>query len=57
MGFFCGYYLGYAILGLLGRGHSHDDMYTLVDAGVLGMLAGALLFPAIAWASTRRRTK
>lgn len=57
VGFFCGYYLAGAILLIQGKGSSHDDMYTVVGSGALGMIIGAVLLPIIAWAYTRRRTK
>jgi hypothetical protein len=57
VGFFCGYYLAYAILVAQGMGNSHNDMYTVVFSGALGMLVGAVLLPIIAWAYARRRAK
>lgn len=57
VGFFCGYYLACAILVLQGMGNSHNDMYTVVYSGALGMIGGAVVLPIIAWAYTRRRAK
>jgi glycerol uptake facilitator-like aquaporin len=44
-GFLCGYYLCLGILMILGMGNSHNDMFTVVAAGMLGVAVGALLLP------------
>jgi hypothetical protein len=55
LGFFSGYYLSLGILLLQGKGHSHDDIITVVGSGVLGAAIGALLFPVLVWFLTRAR--
>jgi hypothetical protein len=53
-GFLCGYYLCLGILMLLGMGNSHNDMFTVVAAGMLGVAVGALLLPVCVWFFTRQ---
>jgi hypothetical protein len=57
VGFFSGYYLAAIILEVQGMGNSHNDIYTVLGSGALGMIIGAVLLPIIAWAWTRRRSK
>jgi hypothetical protein len=54
-GFPSGYYLCLGILMLQGKGNSHQDMYTVVAAGGLGSLLGALFVPVLAWYLCRGR--
>lgn len=44
-GFIGGYYVCLGILLLFGMGSSHNDMYMVLDAGVIGMPIGAVAFP------------
>ncbi|MFA6544748.1 MAG: hypothetical protein WCS99_10005 [Limisphaerales bacterium] len=53
-GYFCGCYLCLGILKLQGMGNSHNDMFTVVAAGMLGVAIGSLLLPACVWFFTRQ---
>jgi hypothetical protein len=56
-GFICAYEVCLGILYLQGKGNSHDDMFTVVAAGMLGSVLGALLVPLCTWFLTRQREK
>ncbi|MEJ0089930.1 MAG: hypothetical protein WDM80_09330 [Limisphaerales bacterium] len=53
-GFIAGYYSCLGILSLQSMGNSHDDIYTVLGAGGLGMLIGAFLIPFCIWYFTRQ---
>ena len=53
-GFIFGYYLCLGFLLLQGKGTSHNDMFTVVAAGGLGVPFGALLLPFCVWFFTRQ---
>jgi hypothetical protein len=55
IGFLAAYYVCLGVLYLQGKGHSHNDMFTVVTAGMLGLPAGALLLPFFVWLFTRVR--
>lgn len=57
VGFLAAYYLCLGVLYLLGKGNSHNDMFTVVAAGMLGLPVGALLLPFCAWFITRERRR
>ena len=48
LGFYAGCSICYGVLRLQGRGESHDDVISLAGAGMLGMLVGAIVLPALA---------
>lgn len=54
-GFVSGYYVCFGILYLQGKGNSHNDLFTVVAAGMLGLALGAVLCPFGAWFLTRER--
>ena len=57
VGFLMAYYLCLGVLCLQGKGNSHNDMFTVVAAGMLGSPVGALLLPFCAWFFTRERRR
>lgn len=56
-GFISGYYMCLGILHLQNKGNSHNDVYTVVAAGGLGLVLGALFLPFCVWSSSRERRK
>ncbi|EEF57398.1 hypothetical protein [Pedosphaera parvula] len=54
-GFFAGSAIASRILHLQGKGHSHNDMFTVVTSGMLGAAVIAVLFPLVVWFLTRQR--
>ena len=53
LGYLC---LGYAWEGLLhlqGKGHSHNDLVSMVVAGLLGAVVGTFSLPFCIWRFTR----
>jgi hypothetical protein len=55
IGFACGYLLGAFMLQAQGRGNSFNDLNTLLGAGGLGAVFGALLVPWFVWFYWRRQ--
>ncbi len=54
-GFITGYYVCLGILLIFGMGHSHNDMYTVLDGGVIGLPIGAVAFPLYMYRRGRTR--
>lgn len=55
LGFICGGELCERILRLQGRGNSHNDMYPVVSAAMVGVILGAILLPLGIWFFTRKK--
>ena len=55
IGYFVGYYGCLGVLKLQGKGSSHNDMITLVVAGGLAAVFGALTLPIITWSIMRNQ--
>jgi hypothetical protein len=56
-GFLCGYYLCAGMLTLVGRGNSHNDIFTLLTSAMVGAGVGGGLFPVLLWFFIRDRPK
>jgi len=54
-GFIAGYYICLGVLLVFGMGHSHNDMYTVLYGGVLGVPIGAVAFPLYIYRRTKSR--